>query len=82
MTPPDPEEVGRGLTEAQRRALIAFPGNGHYLECHERANIPHLQALRRRGLAEPNWSSNPRSKPWSITPLGVAVRALIVGGVG
>jgi hypothetical protein len=64
--------LARGLTEAQRQALQALPAY-----CHERHNIPHFPALRRIGLAQPDWSTSPKSRPWSLTPLGLALKAHI-----
>lgn len=69
-----PAEIAAGLSEAQRRAVMALPASGSVRHSHDRHYIAALPHLNRKGLAEPYWSAFPSDRPWALTPLGLAVR--------
>lgn len=88
------ERVAAGLTEAQRRVMLAFPpdtrGYGvdvgwprSWPEIAHRANVAHAstQACMDRGLVEQSeWRG--QSEFRYLTPLGLAVRARLLANTG
>lgn len=74
----DPSTLARGLSEAQRRAIIAAPetlfGADRVLPLRNRWSTKVVLNLRKKGICEPDDISRDR-----LTPLGLAVRNHLQG---
>lgn len=71
-----PEEIAKGLTEAQKRALLKAEIDGHLGYRFVRwwqATGATLRAIRRKGLATAVWSGV------MLNDTGLAVRAILEG---
>lgn len=67
MTTPDLAAIVRGLTKAQRKAIINATWNEERGEWRAFAMFPADRNLRAKGLTNGMWAP--------LTPLGLAVRA-------
>lgn len=74
----DIDAIVEGLSEAQKRAVLSLYASGKPRDSHERGMGGSLAAIRRLGLAEPGWHWDYRSRPWSLTPLGLSVRSALL----
>jgi hypothetical protein len=69
MTTPDVAELARGLTKAQRKAIINAEWNEERGEWRAFAMFPADRNLRAKGLTNGMWAP--------LTPLGLQVRAYL-----
>ncbi|EHM01223.1 hypothetical protein HMPREF9946_02184 [Acetobacteraceae bacterium AT-5844] len=85
MPSPDPREIAKRLTKAQKRALLWLPkDNNPRLKASWMGDCPRwpvLMALVHLGLAMRWQSDGLRLTAWSLSPaLGNEVRAVLEGG--
>lgn len=68
-------EIARGLTKAQREAVLSF--GDHVKRFHERRHSSSYHSLDCKRLIERKWSPFPTDRLWVLTPLGLEVRAIL-----
>lgn len=71
----DAREIAKGLTKAQREAMLSFGTGIKY--SHDRVHSAVYHHLNCKRLAIKKWSPMPREAPWALTPLGLEVRAIL-----
>lgn len=78
VTPdPTPERIAAGLSPAQKRALLWLPAEGASVSMMATWWAPAVETLRglRDQIMLASWA---KGLGWSLTPLGVQVRAAVL----